>query len=372
MTESLPHDTAVTVIGAGPGGCAGAAEFTRAGRSVTLFNRSESRLAPLRELGGVHLIAEGTDHGVVPLARMTTSIEEALAGSSTVLIMAPTSALGDYARACALHLTSEHRILLAPGHTGGALYFRKTVKDLSPRIDPLIGETHTLPYICRATGPGQVTLWSRTRELLTSALPAARTGELMQTFSSLLPTLSAVPSVLYSSLSNHNAVMHPAGMILNAGWIERTGGDFRYYSQGHTAAVGAVIEAVDRERLAIGEALGVQLTSFLDAFYAAGATSEEAWRSGSAERAITESAPNHEIKAPASLDDRYVHEDFGYGLVPFLALAGVAGVSAPVTAALVTLAETATGFPLTERGLNADRLGIAGLDRQGLLDLVSR
>lgn len=368
---TTPATNRVTVIGAGPGGCAGAAEFTRAGFDVTLYNRGQARLEPIRAAGGVHLIAEGVDHGVVPLAGLTTSIEEALASSDTVLIMAPTSALADYAAVMAPHLRDEHRILLAPGHTGGALSFRAAAGRLRPSARPLIGETHTLPYICRATAPGQVTLWSRTKELLVAALPADRIDELMTWFAPLLPTLTPVGSVLETSLSNHNAVMHPAGMILNAGWIERTGGDFRYYSEGHTAAVGRVIEAVDRERLAIGTGLGLQLTTFLDAFHAAGATSDEAWASGSAERAITESAPNREIKAPSSLDDRYIHEDFGCGLVPFLAFAQVAGVPAPTIAALISLTECATGFPLSSAGLNADRLGIAGLDRDGLLQLVN-
>lgn len=360
----------VTVIGAGGGGCAGAAEFTRAGYEVTLYNRSTARLEPLINAGGVHLIAEGTDHGVQKLKAITDSIGAA-AASKTILVMAPTSALGFYAEQLAPHLTDGHRILLAPGHTAGALYFRKVIRDRRPDLGPLIGETHTLPYICRMTGEGQVTVWRRADRLLASALPASRIDELMETFSPLLPSLNPVGSVLQTSLSNHNAVMHPAGMILNAGWIERTAGDFRYYAEGHTAAVSRVIEAVDRERLEIGRHLDTQLEPFLDAFYAAGYTTEEAWRSRSVERAITDSPPNKEIKAPANLDDRYVHEDFGYGLVPFLALAAVAGVDVPATASLVSLAEVATGHPLSRDGLNAEKLGLAGMSRDELIAMVT-
>ncbi|WP_420115104.1 NAD/NADP octopine/nopaline dehydrogenase family protein [Pseudactinotalea sp.] len=360
----------VTVIGAGSGGCAGAADLARAGYQVTLYNRSFRRLEPIELLGGIRLVAEGQDHGIQRLAAVTDSIEDAARAATTILVMAPTSALGYYAEQLSEHLTDDHRILLAPGHTAGALYFSKIIADRRPDISPLIGETHTLPFICRMNGPAEVTVWSRAKRLLAASLPGDRIDELMEVFGPLLPSLHPVRSVLETSLSNHNAVMHPAGMILNAGWIERTGGDFRYYTDGHTAAVSAVIEAVDRERREIGARLGVELESFLDAFYAAGATSQEAWQSGSIERAITESAPNREIKAPSSLDDRYVHEDFGYGLVPFLAFAAVAGVSAPVTDALVTLAETATGFTLRKDGLNADKLGLSGMQRDELVSLV--
>ena len=51
-------------------------------------------------------------------------------------------------------------------------------------------------------------------------------------------------------------MIHPAVTLLNAGLIERTGGAFLFYEEGVTESVGRAIEAVDRERLAIADALG--------------------------------------------------------------------------------------------------------------------
>lgn len=364
------HSNCVTVIGAGSGGCAGAAELGLAGYEVTLFNRSAERLAPIKAVGGVHLRLEGIDHGVVPLAHMTTSLAEAIGRSRTVLVMAPTSAHRDLAMGMAPYLSEEHRVLLAPGHTGGALHVRAVVDAIRPGLQFLLGETHTLPYICRMTGPAQVTVWSRSRKLLAAALPATRTDELIESFGNTFLGLTAAGSVLETSLSNHNAVMHPVGMILNAGWIEHTGGSFHYYAEGNTAAVSRVIEALDTERLTIAAAVDAAVSPFIDAFYAGGATTEEAWRSGSVQRAISESGPNQEIVAPSTLDHRYVHEDVSYGLVPCLALAEVAGVATPATAAMVNLAEIATGFPLRANGLDGNKLGIAGLGSKELVDLA--
>src|SRR5204863_9765590 len=106
----------------------------------------------------------------------------------------------------------------------------------------------------RMTGEGAVTLWKRAERLLFAALPATDTAALAEVFGALFPSLVLASSVLETSLSNLNAVMHPGAMLLNAGRIEATGGDFDFYPEGTTPAVGRVIEATDDDRLAIARA----------------------------------------------------------------------------------------------------------------------
>ncbi len=81
----------------------------------------------------------------------------------------------------------------------------------------------------------------------------------------------AAANVLETGFSNINAIMHPAGMLGNAGWIEKTGGDFLYYREGITPAIGAWIDALDQERLAIVRALGISPLRFVDIFHRRGA-----------------------------------------------------------------------------------------------------
>ena len=89
--------------------------------------------------------------------------------------------------------------------------------------------------------------------------------------------------------------------------------------------VGRVIDAVDRERLAIAAAAGISTKPFVQIFAETGYTTEAAARSGSAHVALQESAPNRWIKGPPSLDHRYLHEDVGWGLVPWSAIGDVPG-----------------------------------------------
>lgn len=358
-----------TIIGAGSGGCAAAADLTLQGFDVTLYNRSPERVAVLQDQGGVHL-KDPEDQGIVPVGKLTVDIEEALAHSNRILIMLPTHTLGHYAQAMAPHLAPGHQILLAPGHTGGALYLRQELNEAGCEAELMIGEAHTLPYISRMTGPGVVTVWARTDPLFCAALPSIDTPEWLAAFRDAFSSLTPMESVLATSLNNLNAVMHPGAMILNAGWIERTQGGFRFYSEGTTPAVGKVIQETDDERLAIAEAMGIELESFIDAFYHGGLTTTDAWESGDVYRAIAESEPDREILAPASLDDRYMHEDIGFGLVPMMALASIARVPTPTMASLVYLGSLANGVSYAETGLTAPKLGITDMDVEALRSYV--
>src|SRR6266700_1711099 len=86
--------------------------------------------------------------------------------------------------------------------------------------------------------------------------------------------------------------------------------------------------------------------------------------------AIASGEANRRIKAPDSLAHRYYREDFGHGLLPFTVLAAIAGIEVPVAASFLRIAETLLGIDLAAHGRTAERMGIAGLDRNGLLELV--
>lgn len=62
-------------------------------------------------------------------------------------------------------------------------------------------------------------------------------------------------NVLATSMSGVNMVVHCAPMLANAGRIESEGGHFEFYYAGMTPAVCRLIEATDRERLAVAPCL---------------------------------------------------------------------------------------------------------------------
>jgi opine dehydrogenase len=212
-------------------------------------------------------------------------------------------------------------------------------------------------------------VYRRTKSLRFAAFPGKRTSELCGALTALYPDLVPAENVLETGLSNINAIMHPAGMIANAGRIEAGARDYYFYRD-ITPAVARVIEGVDRERLRIVERLGLEPRPFVELFYRAGLTSDSARASGSVYDAMRESEPNRTIKAPATLDHRYMHEDVGYGLVPMAELADRLGIATPVIDGLIALASAMNGVDYRRDGLTLEKMGLAAVRPESLPALL--
>jgi opine dehydrogenase len=193
-----------------------------------------------------------------------------------------------------------------------------------------------------------------------ASLPGDRLDECFERIDALLPgQLGKGGSMLEADLSNINAVMHPPGMVCNAGWIEATDGDFGFYADGNTPAVAGVMAVVDRERLALAEQLEVPSLPFAELLHRLGFT-DEGLRAADVHEAIEGSELIHPVKAPPGVDHRYLHEDVGWGLVPWMHLAAAVGSPTPVISALTELAGAINGVDYAGDGLTLARMGLAG------------
>ena len=348
----------VAILGAGNGGCAAAADLTLRGYTVRLHSRSEERLQPLREKGGIE--ARGVQEGFVPLEHLTTNVKEAIDGADLIMLVAPAAAREYYAQALAPLLTPDRPVFLNPGGTCGGLHFVHELRKAGYQSDVQTCETVTLTYVARKEGPATVGIYGYAKRRRCAAFPGRHAERLLSIVRPIYPEIIPASSVLETAFSNVNTIFHPPGMLMNAGWIEATEGDFRFYNEGITESVGRVVNAVDQERIAVARALGVPTMTFLELWHQAGLTTDEALASGSISRACHESGPNRTIKSPPSLDHRYIHEDVGYGLVPMAALGRLAGVTTPTIDGLIHLASIATGIPYQETGLTLEKMGLTG------------
>lgn len=355
----------IAILGGGHGGIAAAADLAHRGYAVRLQGRREDTVAAIRRAGGIE--ARGIVEGLVAIELATTAIAEAVAGADLIMLVVPSTAHAVYARELAPLLDGSQIVFLNPGHTGGGLHFSHRVREAGFYGPLRTCETVSLTYTTRLNGPASVEIYGRTTKLKFAAFPGRHTDDLFALLTPVFPDLVKATSVIETGLANMNSVFHPAGMIMNAGWIERTGGDFLFYREGVTSAVGRVILEVDAERVAIAAAFGVPHVSFIQAFYDFGLTTREAFESGDVARACFESAPNATIKAPPSLRHRYVEEDVGCGLVAMAALGRIAGVATPTMDALIHLAGLALGTDFSLTGLTRDSLGLPAADVAAVL-----
>ncbi len=358
----------IAVLGAGNGGCAAAADLSLRGCEVRLYSRSESTLQSIRERGAIEIVEAGTRSLAQP-ELVTSNMAQAVAGAELIMMAAPASAHRELAASLAPHLKEGQIIFLNPGHTGGSLHLAAVLAAQGAAAKIRICESVTLTYICRLTGPSTVEVYRRTKRLRCAAFPGRFTSKLAGEMRKIYPDIVAAENVMETGLSNINAIMHPAGMLGNAGRIEQ-GEDFCFYSQGITPAIARLIAAVDRERLDIVKRLGLKPLSFVEIFYQAGLTSDNARASGSVYRAIHESEPNKAIRSPGSLDHRYLKEDVGYGLVPMAEIGGLAGSKTPVIDSLITLASELNRVDYRAEGLTLEKMGLSQVKPENLEEVL--
>lgn len=348
----------MAVIGAGNVGCALAADLTRRGAEVRLYNRSPQRLQAIREAGGI--TATGVVEGYAALSLVTNSLEEAVDGAEVVAVTLPTATLPDYADALLDATTADQVIWLNPGHSGGALYLSARAAR-SGAGSRMYCQTTTASHVSRMTEPAVVRVHLVTHSAV-AAHPIDRFDECYERLDALLPgQFAKAETLLELDLANINAIMHPPGMVCNAGWIEATGGDFGFYSDGTRAAVSSVMEALDEERLALAERLEVRAVPFVALFSQLGFVEGGGEPPVSVQDALERSALIHPIRSPPTLDHRYLHEDVGWGLVPWVHLAAAVGCPLPTISAVIHLASVLNGIDYASEGLTLERMGLGGM-----------
>lgn len=364
--------TRFAVLGAGHGGKAMAAHLALMGFPTLLYNRTPDHIAAIRELGYIDLDSyEGGPRGVGKLNKITSNISEALEEVDFVMVVVPSSAHADIAKACAPYLREEQIVILHPGRTCGAIEFAKVLRDNHCPAEPIIAEAETFIYASRSDGPAQARIFRIKEAVPLAALPATRTSEVLERVREAFPQYIDGVNVLQTGLNNMGAIFHPALTLLNAGRIEDTRGDYQFYIEGVTPSVARVLEVLDRERVTVASALGIRARTAMEwlnlAYNTTGCNLYEA---------IQNQQGYYGIKAPTTLYHRYIFEDVPMSLVPIASLGERYGVSVRGMDAIIRLACFIHRTDYWRRGRTVDKLGIDGLSvgelfryvNEGLLD----
>ncbi len=365
--------TKIAILGAGNGGCACAVDLILNGFDVILCSAYRpSHIKPLLEKGSLEYSGK-LGEGFVKL-KVTTSLEEAAGDADIIIVVTPSSIHEYYARLLVPILynrgknkegineeeggvrTRKNPIILLNGSTtGGALFVSGILKEMGIS-DPLVCETDILNYACRLQNPTSIKIYHKVKQRLFSCFPSKYNSYAYEQIKSIFPELQLAENVLQTSLSNFNAILHPPGMILNAGWIEHTLGNFLFYSEGISTAVARTIEYVDNERLKIIQKIGLKAETMTEIFYRYGFTLSAF---NSIYEAIKSSDTIRLIQSPDKLNHRYLLEDTGYGLVPMAYIARSLGIQIPTIDSLINIACILNDVNHWDIGLTSKKLGIA-------------
>lgn len=343
-----------TVLGAGHGGKAMAAHLALMGTDVALWNRTFDHISIIKKRGGIELESvEGGPHGFGKLNLVTSDIEQAIAHAQVIMVVLPSSAHADIAKIAAPYLKDGQIVILHPGRTLGALEFMKVIRDLGCTADVTVAEAETFIYASRTDGPAQARIFRIKEAVPLAALPSSRNEMVLDAIHHAYPQFIDGIDVLHTGLNNMGAIFHPALTLLNAGWIEHTHGDYQFYIDGVTPSVARVLEVLDRERVTVASSLGIRARTSLEwlklAYDTEGVDLHEA---------IQNQPGYYGIKAPPTLNHRYLFEDVPMSMVPMASLGMRYGVSVRGMDSIIRLGSIIHRTDYWRRGRTVERLGL--------------
>jgi len=348
------------VLGAGGGGQVMAAHLTMKGFKVNLYEHPNFKhvIEPIVKQGGIYLT--GTLGSYFARLNMVTSdMKEAIEGADIINIVVPAFAHRAFCKELAPLLKEGQIVIFHPGYLGSLLLAR-ALKEVNQNQKIIIAEAQTMLYNARNKGPAHAWAFGIKKEVQLAAFPGKYTKKLVDAINIAFPQYVPARDILETFLNNIALVFHPAPTILNAGRIESTKGNYKYYWEGVTDSVARFMESIDEERLNIAEKLGlkrVYCKDWLKIMYS------QYGAKGNTLREVLLNCQNYEIGAtPSSLKFTYISQDVPYGLVPMISLAEGIGINTPYSRVTVQMASYLNEIDYWKEGYNQESMGIQNMN----------
>ncbi|KAF2230843.1 6-phosphogluconate dehydrogenase C-terminal domain-like protein [Viridothelium virens] len=342
----------VSLVGAGPAGFALAIDLEKRGTNVLVY----SHPSHLRHVNDVQdkglLTVRGKLEGSTVL-RITSNMRDVIGFSNLIILTVPSTGQETVLQELKKFSLHQHTIVAVPGNLFGLVAEMEV---------GCIVETNLSPYSCRMDEERLVVLGKK-HLVFIAALQKDPGLEIQETMKRIFPLeLKWCSNVVEVCLLNVNGVFHPLMMLMNAGRIENTDGNFLLYRDGLTRSVANAMLAVDRVRMEVGEAFGFRMKSAVE-------ISNECY-----DQSFTDlidlaqnSGPHNKLKAPSDLENRNISEDVSDLLISWHSLAEKLGIDASPIRAIVVLVEMATGVNYFKIGRDLYKLHLQDVSRNELI-----
>ncbi len=350
------HDLKFAVLGAGHGGKAIAAHLAIKGYTVNLYNRTFSRIQPIKKMKGIEL--EGEIKGFGKLNLVTSDMEKAVKGMDIIMVVVPADGHYSIAKTCSPFLNEKQIVVLNPGRTCGALEFLNVLRNEGNNKDVTVAEAQTFIYASRGMGPATARIFRIKQAIPVAAIPSRKTEMVVKKLNDAFPEFIPAASSIETSFNNMGAVFHPSITILNLSRIESTMGNFQFYIEGVTQSVTKILESVDEERVIVARKLKcARIYSAIEWLSMAYNVVED-----NLFDAIHSNPGYVGIMAPRTINVRYITEDVPMSLVPISEFGKALGVETRVIDSLINIANSIFKKDFRSTGRNLRRLGLEGLN----------
>lgn len=358
----------ITIVGSGHGGSTAAACLARDGHQVSMLklsNQPNEHFDKLEETKRITL-KDGNDEQTVQLQAVSRDPAEVIPQADIILIYYVSNYHQSLASALAPYLQKHQTVYICPGYLG-SIYFVNEMNRIDRIEDiPLFVEGETLPYSCRITNPGEVTLYSENNGHPIASLPAHRIQEARDTLEPILKNCIPRDSIAEVALHNPNLIMHTVGIALNAAYIENSDGQFSMYTQGFTPSTWKVAHKLDREKMDMLKLIGSTPRTYIEEFKVRTFTDSEEHSDDEAFAIYAESVKDLRTN---SVNNRYLTEDVPMGLGLLHSLGKHLGLPTPVADSILTLSGTMIGEDYYKEARSVEALGFTSAEE--LLSFIS-
>lgn len=342
----------IAILGGGNGAHTMAADLAMRGYRVRMYEQTAfiDRLSVLRQTLTIH--CSGLLNGSAKIDMLTDDISAAIDGADYIAVVTPSFAHETIAANLKGLVKKEQTILIYPGGFG-ALTFKRILGDECP----VIVQTNNLPYDTRLKGPATI-YCSGMSPVSVALFPADADRGVLADVMDISPYDRIYTDVLECDLSLVNPSVHSGPCLINIGAIEQQDlrGKFCMYEH-FTFGAAKIDWAIDKERKAVGAALGYKLRPLEDFVEPKG--EEVTWQDIYQKmHGAPELTP---IVGPDSIWNRYLTEDCPNGLVPWSELGRLCGVPTPTMDAVISIYSIVHERDWRGIGVKLDKLGFDGM-----------
>lgn len=329
-----------TMIGGGNTGQAASAYLASLGGDCTIYTRDPDKASQINETG---MSATGAVTGTWPV-KATTDLAQAVDGADLILVMTTADAHRAVGEALKDVLAPSQTILVFNSNWG-AMELRQVLGGDIAAKQLTIAETGSQLFLSTASTPGQVHIGLK-EQITISATDPAQTEEVITAFADYFPQFVPARSIIETTMSTTNPVIHVPISFLNLVRIENAQ-PFLFYGEGVSPGAVELILAIDRERIAVASALGYEINDVLT-----GINSFWEKKHDNLFDALTKNESYIKGFGPRTTRHRYFTEDIPYGITPISRIGKLFDVPTPNTDALLDLLRKAVGEDVVEGGIS--------------------
>lgn len=305
----------VGIVGAGSIAFGAACLLEQMGHVAVLWSPSGERTKELAT--GKPLVASGAIVGTFH-PEVAGSAKDLVDGTDVLLIALPGYGHKTAFDAIAPHIRADQPVIISSHASFGALYLSREVAKKG--VKPIIVAWGTTVVAGRQKGQTDVAVSTVRKKVDIATIPHARSAEGLALCAKLFgDRFVDRGSLMAIAVSNLNPQNHMGIALCNLTRMER--GETWSQGQNVTPKVGKLLEELDLERLAIAEALGLDVRTIFQHFH----LSFHVPVASISEMNQEMHAAGNGGQGPSTADSRYVLEDVPFGLVATAKLGRLAG-----------------------------------------------